>query len=521
MERMFFSMLNQAVGEIRATQELDNWKGRLLGALDEIRSRGSIATFNKYRSFPEPGLKIQGNAIYPYPLTEQVIQTIKSFCHRAPGDDSLPDNVWRFDATQFELTGREWPEFLQMVVDDVEETLDVFRMSLKLKHLTLYGPGPIPTHGRLKRSREVYGTLTINLPSEHQGADDVTLSARKSSLGFSTSTLAVSVISWLHDVMCEADDLISGYRLAITYEMCRVDKYDRAPNLAEETESIMIRIQDILKNWSSYFPGVDKLLYPLADESNQRPQTLEKTKGRDRAVCQFLNDACPKAGCYFLLARVTHEITEDRGTVTEVIHRIDSITTPLGLELPGWGEFDPQKEILGFSQSNLEEREADSDEGGSDEDEDEWESDYGAASTRRYHDTAVLIVPWERILNLSEDDIRAHDSDSTTFYGRHVENLVRMITTEMERFPDDPRTRQVVLDIMTILSQNDAVLDAPAAERLIELSLASGDKKLYDKTITVISFSAKSDSTNTAKLLEKYLTKEYLDKGEAVNWNDW
>ncbi|RSL85460.1 hypothetical protein CEP51_003308 [Fusarium floridanum] len=513
--------------------ELDEWKSRLLGAFKEIQSvGGDIVAYNHYASFTNPGLSIKENAIIPLPLNEQAAQDIKSHCHRA-----LADNAWKLDHTQFQLTNPAWPQFLQTVVGDAEKPFDSGRLSPKLKHLTLYGPGPIPKESPHKGiPRSLHGTLTIILPSEHQGAD-VNLSVYTKSHRFApapTSVFGVTAMSWLRGVKCETEDLISGYRLALTYDLEKVDRYYPGPHYAEILESAMSCVESILEDWSSsdFPPGIEKVLFPLADESNQFPRSLVETKGRDRAVCQFLNDICPKVGCYYLFAQVTHEITENYGRVTEAVHTIDWVTTPLGLDLPIDGDFDAEKEILGFSQDKLQHRDTNGDDDDDDDDDDSlssWESE-GRSRTHPYRYMAVIIVPWEGVMSLIEGHVQiyasgsrtsGHDPGSCEFYGHLVENLVGMVTTEMERSPNDKKAREIMLDVMARLSRTGAVLAASAVERIIELSLASGDKELYDNIIAVTSFSTSSDATNTVKLLEKHLTKEYLDKGDVVYWDDW
>lgn len=494
------------------------WKRRLFESLSNIQQIGGIATFKHYPSFINPGLKIEGNPIVPLPINEQAAQDIKSHCRRAP-----TSNAWELDPTQFQLTNPAWPGFLQIVAGDVAKTLDIGGVSSVPRHLTLYGPGPIPRQDSPRENTtDIIGALAIFLPSEHQGAN-VNLSIETMSFCFSpasSSALDISAISWLQDVKCEVDDLTSGYRLAITYDLWKAGSTRPGPHAAEVIGSAMARTQNILKDWSSHFPGIDRLFFPLIDKARERPESLEDTKGHDRTVCQFLSDICPEAGCYFLLARVTHEVTEDCGTVSAVTHTIDGVSTPHGLDLPIVGSVDARKEILGFSQYNLELREADSDDL---EDNPEWACEEGEYS-RRYHDTAALIIPRDHVLNVIDCRKHApyvHSYGGTTSRHQVVENLVNMLTADMESFPDDQKTRQVLLDMLTSLSGNGEILRAPAVERILELSLESGDTDLYSKTIAVTSFATSFDSMRVAKLIEPHLVKEYIDKGNTVNWNDW
>ncbi|KAI8687257.1 hypothetical protein NCS56_00298200 [Fusarium sp. Ph1] len=465
------------------------WKRRLFESLSNIQQIGGIATFKRYPSFINPGLKIEGNPIVPLPLNEQAAQDIKSHCRRAP-------------------------------TSDVAKTLDIGGVSSVPRHLMLHGPGPIPRQDSPRENTtDIIGTLVIFLPSEHQGAN-VNLSIDTMSLCFSpasSSALDVSAISWLQDVKCEVDDLTSGYRLAITYDLWKAGSTRPGPHAGQVIQSSMIHVREILGAWTSNFPGIDKLFFPLADIAKDHPASLEGTKGHDQTICQFLSDICPEVGCYFLFAQVTHEITEDCGEVSAVTHTIDAVCTPDGDDLPISGSFSAKKEILGFTQYNLELREADSDDL---EDNPEWACEEGEYS-RRINDTAALIVPREHIITLIDFRKRVGYYGGTMFCQEAVENVLDILTADMERFPDDPKPRQALLDMMTRLSGAGEMLRAMAVERILELSLESGDTALYNKTLAVTSFVINLDAMHVAKLLEQHLAKEYLNKEDAVNWNDW
>ncbi|KAL6352887.1 hypothetical protein LRP88_13361 [Fusarium phalaenopsidis] len=192
---------------------------------------------------------------------------------------------------------------------------------------------------------------------------------------------------------------------------------------------------------------------------------------------------------------------------------VDDLTSGYRLAIT----FSAKKEILGFTQYNLELREADSDDL---EDNPEWACEEGEYS-RRINDTAALIVPREHIITLIDFRKRVGYYGGTMFCQEAVENVLDILTADMERFPDDPKPRQALLDMMTRLSGAGEMLRAMAVERILELSLESGDTALYNKTLAVTSFVINLDAMHVAKLLEQHLAKEYLNKEDAVNWNDW
>ncbi|RSL69246.1 hypothetical protein CEP54_002444 [Fusarium duplospermum] len=405
------------------------------------------------------------------------------------------------EAPRVSLANPAWPGFLQIVAGDVAKTLDIGGVSSVPRGLTLYGPGPIPKQDILRENAtDAIGTLVIFLPSEHQGAN-VNLSIETMSFCYSpasSSAMDVSAVSWLQDVKCDVDDLTSGYRLAITYDLWKAGSTRPGPHAGQVIQSSMIRVREILGAWTSNFPGIDRLFFPLADIAKDHPGSLEGTSGHDTNL-------------------FTHEITEDCGTVSAVTHTIDTVYTSDGQELPISGSFSAKKEILGFSQYNLELREPDSDDI---EDNPELACEEGEFS-RRYNDTLALIIPRERILDLINYKIRVGYYGDTRLNDDAVENLIDMLTAAMERFPDDSKTRQALLDLMTRLSGTGDFLRPSTVERVIELSLESGDMTLYNNTLAVTSFTSGFETECVAKLLEQHLIKEYLEKEDTVNWNDW
>ncbi|KAI8723871.1 hypothetical protein NCS52_00243900 [Fusarium sp. LHS14.1] len=151
--------------------------------------------------------------------------------------------------------------------------------------------------------------------------------------------------------------------------------------------------------------------------------------------------------------------------------------------------------MLGFSQYNLELREPDSDD--------------------------IEDHPEEHIVDLINFRKQVGCYGDTRFLHEATENVLEILTVDMERFPDDPKPRQALLDMMTRISGDGEMLRGVAVERIIELTLESGDMALYNKTLAVTSFATNFDSMQVAKLLEPHLVKGYLDKGNTVNWNYW
>ncbi|KAJ3550364.1 hypothetical protein NM208_g8 [Fusarium decemcellulare] len=508
--------------------EIVEWMQALYKTLGAIQTKGKIGTFKHYQLFINPGLRIEGHSVVPLPLTEPYAQAIKSLSKPASlsSDEAVVDtsarNVWELDRTKFEITNPAWPTFLQTVASEAAKGLGTGAVSVKLQNLLLYELGAFSTQRKDQdatknpdAAKNVIGTLVVCLPAEHQGAD-IHLSFGDQTCSFSTapwSALDLSAIAWFSDVKCEVKELVSGYRLALSYELVETTT---GQNSARMVCGWAGRVAELLRVWPSKYSNLKKLLYPL-DESGGVLTSLHDMTGRNRAVCETLNDICGEAGFYLLLATVTHEEVDDCGEIT-VSSSLEDVSTPDGLSLTVNEFFNAEKEMLGFDLKN---RNPDSDD---DENLPPWEACEEGESIRRYHDLAALIIPKEHLMTLikREGYGGGYNKFSGGFYQPReptTENLVVMIANDLERFPQDPKTRLAALKVMESLSAA-GTLNGPAVGRIAKWSLKNDEKSLYNTTLAVLPSQGPA-FTDLAKALDEHLAHQYAGMEHIINWNDW
>ncbi|KAM5348796.1 hypothetical protein ACJ41O_008619 [Fusarium nematophilum] len=505
-------------GELHGDKEA--WLNALYETLTGIQTYRKIAASSRHTSFANPGIKIEGHPIISLPLTEEHAELIKAHCKQEASaqDDTQVRNSWELDAAQFEFTNPAWPSFLEGVMGEDSKELAFGRVSIKPQSLLLSGPGSLPKptlpkprrRDASKEEKRLIGTLLVCLPSRHHGGD-IYLSYGDKKCAFSmdrASDIHLSTVTWFHDVNYEVEELISGYRLALTYSlMQKTPGQESAATVCGWAE----RLAELLGVWSSVYPNVPKLLYTLDNGLWDGGIAVGDLKGRDNAVCQTLYDVCSAAGCYFLLAQVTHEY-DDQTLRENLSSQINSVYTPDGLRLPASQKFSAEREVLGL---DLDDRDPDSD----DDDGDWYMGGTEEGGGCRYHDTVALIMPKERLarfLNFGYYEAGYTPSSGRYFhrFDQTVINVMTMITQDLERYPNDVKTILAALDVMSRLATTPVPLNWPITEQIARWSLDSGEKEVYYKALAIT-------PVDVAKVLGERLSSEYAGKEETVDWKEW
>ncbi|KAJ4997924.1 hypothetical protein K4K48_006167 [Colletotrichum sp. SAR 10_66] len=368
--------------------DFDTWKRTLRKRLNGIKSVGDIANFTRYPTFANPGLKIEGHPAFPLPLTPSDAEVIKAACREAPfgkGEDTVVDTsvrkTWELNHTQFQLINPEWAGFLQKVYLTAAGGLGLTDVSVKPHKLLLYEKGSFfKRHKDSEKEPGMVGTLVICLPSEHQGGD-VHLAFGSDQRVFSTaptSTFDITTLAWFSDVTHEVKELTSGYRLALTYNIVQNGSSKQSAGFFGQQAQ---EVKQVLLQWQVNYPGNNMLVYPLDHKYSQSSLSFRNMKGRDKAVCQAIQDIGAHSGVFLLLAHQTHTTEEDEDYYdndAEPGTCLDAIFTPEGKQIATDYTLDDD-EVM--TPNMFADRNPDS------EDEGEFTGNEGAPSTYRYHDT--------------------------------------------------------------------------------------------------------------------------------------
>ncbi|KAE9583081.1 hypothetical protein CGMCC3_g1139 [Colletotrichum fructicola] len=328
------------------------WKEDLLACLEGIKAVGDIASFSRYPTFANPGLKIGDNPPIPLPLAPRDAEVIKAACRQAPfgrGDETVVDTAvrktWELDHTRFKLANPEW------------------------------------------RGTGMIGTLVVVLPSEHQGGD-VHVSFGSDVRSFSTapfSTFDITALAWFSDVSHEVKELVSGYRLALTYNIVqKTEEPQSAAFLGQQAQEV----KKMLRQWVNNFPEEDFLVYPLDHKYSESTVSVQNMKGRDKAVCKVLQNVGSESGVYLLFGHMTRSeqgamphwygygAEEDDDDGEDTYTTMNKIYSAEGDEIDA--RINPEKEQI-LDMDKFTSGNADS------EDEGEFTGNEAAENTLRYH----------------------------------------------------------------------------------------------------------------------------------------
>jgi hypothetical protein len=331
--------------ETAAIKGLKNVHKKLCFCLDNLKSSGAFAAQKTYAAFVNPGLDIAGHGPIPLPLTVNDAESIKSVCERAPfgqGDKTVVNtsvrNTWELNHSQFKTANPEWNSYLTQVLADATVSLGLQNVHVVPHKLLLYEKGSFfKRHKDSEKTRGMVGTLVICLPSMHQGGD-VCLSFGGQDRVFATSTKSafnLTALSWYSDVTHEVRELISGYRLVLTYNIIQTNQLAQSA-IAHRVQSE--RLQSLVSSWQGFESRPSSIIYRLDHKYTEASLSLKNMKGRDRAVCDALCSIGPATGIILLLCNITYETGEGGsegwwGSYEEPTLTLDKVFTCDGIQI--------------------------------------------------------------------------------------------------------------------------------------------------------------------------------------------
>ena len=127
-----------------------------------------------------------------------------------------------------------------------------------------------------RRPDDVFAKIMVILPSTFTGGA-VRLSDDDSTVAYDhikDSDYETSVLSWRTDVTSEAEPIMSGYRLALSYNLICSKPTPPLRPVSSNHEQVVDRFCQILRRWNAYGTGIDpdKIVIPLTH--NYSPQNL-------------------------------------------------------------------------------------------------------------------------------------------------------------------------------------------------------------------------------------------------------
>lgn len=332
--------------DLEVSTESRVWRDGLLQYLDQIKSVGEVAVSNRHTAFPNPGLQIEGNRIIPLPLTPTDAEAIKSVATQSTygtGDQNVVDTsvrkTWELQPNKFQLSNPEWESYLDShVLEAAAAGLGLEKVTARLCKLLLYEKGSFfKRHMDSETEPDMVGTLVVCLPSRHQGGDvHISFRSEKRTLATdTTSTWDITALAWYSDVTHEVAELTDGYRLVLTYKLVQVTGPQQS---AQFFYGQLEGLRTMFAGWDD--AATRPIYYPLDHLYPEKALSIDNLKGRDRAVCQVLHDACSDSGVLVFLASIKHIQWHDDGdgradeeTCLEQLYTCDGVELASGLRV--------------------------------------------------------------------------------------------------------------------------------------------------------------------------------------------
>ncbi|KAB5578894.1 hypothetical protein GE09DRAFT_1023195 [Coniochaeta sp. 2T2.1] len=267
--------------------ESQTWRDNLRECLDQIKSTGDFAVLDRHTTFPNPGLEIDGYGAIPLPLSLADAEAIKT------------------RAEQATYANREWESYLDNhVLKRAAAGLGLTDIAARLQKLLLYEKGSFfKPHKDSEVEPGMVGTLVVCLPSQHKGGEvHLSFKSEKRTLASDTAQVwDLTALAWFSDVTHEVAELTDGYRLVLTYNLIQTVELEQSAQFFHQQ---LERLRTVIMNWD----GTQPVYYPLDHLYSETvwPLSMDKMKGRDRAVCRLLHGAWLDSGISLFIANMSH-----------------------------------------------------------------------------------------------------------------------------------------------------------------------------------------------------------------------
>ncbi|KAH0157794.1 hypothetical protein KCU67_g7769, partial [Aureobasidium melanogenum] len=342
---------NAAVASERDVYGLSgNIKKDLLNYLDNIASSGDFATmksFSKLSVNPHVrlfGADSQEEVEIGIPLVLQDAQKLIKVARQAPfgkGEQTIVDtsfrNTWELNPSQFSLSN-EWQPYVDTLMRSACDGLGVKTNDIKaeLYKMLLYEKGAMfKPHADSEKTKGMFGTLVISLPSAHFGGS-VILSHNGKQHEFQTSYH--EYLAWYSNVTHEVLEVTSGCRWVLTYNLVQEQKSKSGsgvasgklhaifadwkqqrmeaatPNappaqLPEDSENSSVSPTPTEHDTQELENPLKQAIYLLEHKYTQSNLNIESLKDADRLRAKELLSICDDYGYTLYLANLEREVT--------------------------------------------------------------------------------------------------------------------------------------------------------------------------------------------------------------------
>src|SRR5215471_15133462 len=287
----------------------------LIALMDKVKTSGAFSVSGTLPSIP-PGLAVKGVGHIGLPLTAHQAKALIALSEQAPfgrGEETIVDTdvrkSWQISADDFALGNPQWNEALQAAADQIGKDLGLSgcKIGVEQYKLLVYEEGSFfASHRDTEKIPNMFATLVVNLPSEHEGGELIIRHAGQSQrYSFADSSLfAPSFVAFYADCYHEVKPITAGYRLCLVYNLAITNR-KKQPVLSQRMGPIE-DINNAIQAWSQATQDHSILTYLLDHSYSEQNLSMANLKHGDFAKASVLLNAAANSGCQAYLCLATY-----------------------------------------------------------------------------------------------------------------------------------------------------------------------------------------------------------------------
>ncbi len=287
----------------------------LITLMDQVKTSDAFSVSGTLPSIP-PGLHVKGVGHIGLPLTEHQAKALIALSEQAPfgrGEETIVDTdvrkSWQISADDFALGNPQWNEALQAAADQIGKDLGLSgcKIGFEQYKLLVYEEGSFfASHRDTEKIPNMFATLVVNLPSEHEGGELIISHAGQSqSYSFADSSLfEPSFVAFYADCYHEVKPITAGYRLCLVYNLAITNR-KKQPVLSQQMGPIE-DINNAIQAWSQETHDNSILTYLLDHSYSEQNLSMANLKHGDFAKASVLLNAAANSGCQAYLCLATY-----------------------------------------------------------------------------------------------------------------------------------------------------------------------------------------------------------------------
>ncbi|KAH7042713.1 hypothetical protein B0J12DRAFT_207667 [Macrophomina phaseolina] len=255
--------------------------------------------------FKDPKIHVDSIGTISLPLSSEDAERLSGLCQNAempPGSFQVKNPLW---------DQRVLPALVGQVIRELGIEGNESGIGAQIRKMELCAHGQRPEYKNRENTPGLIATLVVCLPSPHEGGHvHTSLESMKRELRVPEDQ--PYFMCWYHDVEQGTEDVTSGYRWALVYDVINFEQPDFAPS-AERVSHPLNSLHDIFRSWKLTSDELEqRYIYVLTDTYEGPSLNIDMLRGGDLQVARALKEMGSQDGFTVFLARIE---SRKRGTV--------------------------------------------------------------------------------------------------------------------------------------------------------------------------------------------------------------